>query len=626
MDAFLAQAQSEGVQDSRGVFTINAEKAEIKLAKFQIATLEHFPRFLLAAATAGGASGLRIRWKSGKTAIEIYGWTISQADLQAIGMHSLKRETRRELRYLATVLSALGSRHRFSLVTEDFQVQFEHGLLQFPARPLIEVDPGSMTLEIETQLKDEVERGLSGQQKFCPFNIQVGATELQRGYDPSIETLDSFAFVTRTGDRLPEVTLKYARPQTHLKLASDDEAPPLALGLAPPGEAERSGIWLLVDELACRAPYDFAPFGFYGVVIAPELTLDLSYDLNKNEPYYALQARLTEACRKLCLDLRDRFGSLPTNQQKILRRASEKLGLSWQAGGVRTQAPAEVATDVLAPVVSTGLVRALVKRLPELDQVRKELLHSRYRDRVLRELRQGNVGDALAWQRARTEVSRATGASTPQELVVPHLLELVSGFQGTPEQKLAELAAAGGAELATYLRALRDWEVKPGTDISGIHPSWLVPLGVVLDHREPWMLLLELLEQGDAATALRLVRGQEPLLYSGYERSWLRYFWEHSQGTMPWTELVKLRVALSFASDDGTRDYSTVPFDKFRQDVILTESTRPPFWPHFLSLLRHAERLHGEDARSCWTPVLARLLLERCLTDSEPALASPLFS
>ena len=116
MDSFLERIQREGALDSRGVFTINVEKAQVKLSSFQLADFSQFPTFLLGAGQAANASQLLLTFPSlggigasRSTRIEFRNWTLDIEDLRLIGLESLKKETPRPIRYLATILSTLGA-------------------------------------------------------------------------------------------------------------------------------------------------------------------------------------------------------------------------------------------------------------------------------------------------------------------------------------------------------------------------------------------------------------------------------------------------------------------------------------------------------------------------------------
>ena len=78
LDDFLNEHRNEGRQDSEGVFTMDAKKAERKLAAFQLPTSESWLLVLVQAAHRGGAREIKVTQSSRQTRVVISGaqqWT-----------------------------------------------------------------------------------------------------------------------------------------------------------------------------------------------------------------------------------------------------------------------------------------------------------------------------------------------------------------------------------------------------------------------------------------------------------------------------------------------------------------------------------------------------------------------
>ena len=208
VDAFLSEARQAGSHDSHGVFTINADKAEVKIAKFQLAKTEQFPMFLLAAGTQAGATSLDVIFPTPHTTrIFFKNWSLSPSDLHYIGTQALREDTPLSYRYLAIAFSAIGHRYDFAVKSGSLQVAFvDRTMREVESRDF--VPENILEIEIEGDLEEAIWNGLTGQQKFCPFPVRIGHRELAGGYDPSTESLDSYAFFCRQGEGLGTVSLR----------------------------------------------------------------------------------------------------------------------------------------------------------------------------------------------------------------------------------------------------------------------------------------------------------------------------------------------------------------------------------------------------------------------------------
>ena len=636
MDSFLRQFQSDGTFDSRGVFTINAEKAQVKLSAYQLADFSQFPTFLLGAGTAAGARKLSISFpesgglkKARTTKIEFAGWSLSADDLRIIGVETLKRDTPRALRYLATVISSIGHKYDFRMTSEGFVLSFRQGVLQPPQQPASGVPQNAVTIEIETDLKQQLERGFAGQEKFSPLRVHFEDKVLSTGFDPTTESSDGVAYLVRGGAGLPSISFKNASHGSVMEL--DGEAlPPMAVGLTRADDAKRTGMWLLVEDLVYRAPRDFCPEGIFGVIVADGLQRDLSYKVVENADYLKLQELLLVAIRRLCRRFREK--KLPPAKLEIVRKLCKSVGVKWLAFNstpaktVSPSSPTRPPTVSGNPTKNPNELGAFLASLTNVSPSRSEALIQGYHRQMERALKSGKPVETLEWTRAFIAVKHKLQLETPVERFAYQLLQLLSDsgpsqFGAIPElpEKLQQQAG--------YMRVLCRWWTGRGVSkqdlpTSSIHCSWLYPLGLAPDCEHPWVQLLRLDSEGRAAQALEFVKHNRHFSYAKDDLHWIQYFWSRHRGRLSWLESIKMRVFLSFASDRNPVDFSKLWYNELLERVLYLEFQQPSFWPAFLQLRAMAKE--GE-LREIWAKALTRTFLENSLNSPDyPLLSEPL--
>jgi len=627
MDSFLERIQREGALDSRGVFTINVEKAQVKLSSFQLADFSQFPTFLLGAGQAANASQLLLTFPSlggigasRSTRIEFRNWTLDIEDLRLIGLESLKKETPRPIRYLATILSTLGAKHDFSLTSNDFQLSFQKGVMKPPQPPPDGTPAGSVTLHIETDLRRDLERGFAGQEKLSSLVVKLAEKRIGGGYDPSLETSDIFGFLVVEGEGLPPLTFEKASKSLVLH-QSRESLPAMALGLSPPAEAEQAGLWLLVEDLAYRAPKEFSPDGVFGVVVADELRRDLSFQVVQNADYHRLRERLFDASLRLCRRAESHRLLFKGEKYATLRNLCRQFGVKWTAEPDLHKSPT---SQELTPTRDSNKLGAFLSQLDKVGASRAKALLQGYRHEVSTALRQGSPREALEWQRALIAVKHRFQLKTPVERFLYQLLQLLSDT-GPAQFAVVPDLPEELANQACYMGVVCRWWA--GSQVStanlSLHCSWLYPLGLAPDCNHNWVRLLQLLSENRAEAALNLLRSDSSLCYLDSEAQWNQYFWTRHRGRLSWSNSIRLRVQLSFASlGRKSLDLSESTFALLQERLLYTEFQRPRFWPVFLEM---KSRATPEDMRDLWTKLLARVLIDNCLDDpTRPLLSRPL--
>lgn len=619
MDAFLDQFESGGMRDSQGVFTIDAQKAQVKLAQYRLASLDQLPIFLLAAGDAAGASELKITFPSPDnfrrtTRLEFLNWKLSSADLHLIGMSSLKADTPVHLKYLAAVLSTLSSLETLDIRSEDFHVRFEEGVMVVPDSPQKTV--GSLIVESPRNLREHIERGLNGQDKFCRMRVTVAGLAIDRPYRLSSESLEGFVYFYRPGPGLSEDMLGRFTEDGLVKAV--DEGPAMMLGLALPfEEAEMSGFWLLHKGLVHRTPRDFAPPGFFGVAVGDQLRHDLSYNLVIDDAYYQLKEEVKKAAQLVCGRVSITRSMLTSHRLRSLPKVFEALDLFWVEPSPQGQSAGPV------PAFSTFAIQKLINEFPTFDDIRKEALLIGYRKNVRTKVRAGKLEDALIFQRAENTLRNATGLIRLHDKLIYTLLLWVTKTKFEPLSP--EFVQAAPTEF-TYLNLLRQWcedkRTDPAALPSGVDDSWLYPTLEDGESNQPWARLMRLLEKGEARKALVVVQSEPSLRYELHQDEWLEYFWSLHRGKFSWPEVIALRVKLSFASKDSRPPLSS-SFHEAVENLLGRDFHNPPIWPRFLTLLHRASE---RQTRTLWTALYARTLLDRLLTNAEMMPLSEPFS
>ena len=630
MDSFLERFQGEGCLDSRGVFTINLEKAQVKLASFQLADFSQFPTFLLGAGQAAKASQLLITFPSlggigasRSTRIEFRNWTLDIEDLRLIGLESLKKETPRPIRYLATILSTLGAKHDFSLTSNDFQLSFQKGVMKPPQPPPDGAQVSSVTLHIETDLRRDLERGFAGQEKLSSLEVRFADKRIGGGYDPSLETSDFFSFLVVKGVGLPPLTFQ----KTSERVVSEqprDGLPAMALGLSSPAEAERAGLWLLVEDLAYRAPRDFSPDGVFGVLVANELRRDQSFQVVQNAAYHRLREQLLEAARRLCRQAEKRRHLFRGEKAETLKKLCRQLGVKPTTESEASGAP--LPQDP-SPIRDPNKLGAFLFQLDKIGVGQAEALIHGYQREVSSVLRQGRPKEALEWQRALIAVKHRLQRKTPVERFAYQLLQILSDPGPAQFSTVPDLPD----ELANQARYMgvvcRWWAGKQVSEANlaelSLHCSWMYPLGLAPDCNHNWVRLLNLLSEAQVMAALDLLRSDSSLCGLESEAQWNQYFWVRHRGRLSWSSSIRLRVQLSFAAiARKSLDLSESTFASLQERLLYTEFQSPKFWPVFLEM---KSRATPEDMRDFWVKLLARVLINSCLDDpTRPLLSRPL--
>ncbi len=621
MDAFLSEARRAGSHDSHGVFTINADKAEVKIAKFQLAKTEQFPMFLLAAGTQAGAAGLEVTFPTRQTTrIRFQNWSLSPSDLHYIGTQALREDTPLSYRYLAIAFSTIGHRYDFAVKSGSLQVSFvDRTMCEVESREFVPEDV--LQIEIEGDLEEAIWDGLTGQQKFCPFPVRIGHRELAGGYDPSTESLDSYAFFCRQGEGLGTVSLRY--PSDIVLEMPPSEELPMVVSFTHAPEAGEIGFWLLVKGLACRTPRDFAPPGFYGVAVASGLQLSLSYELIENESFRGVRAQVWKACEMICRHAQSRLdvvldpvqismlGLTSTYlEREYSRQGVERLhaGAAFDRGAVSNSEVADGAK--LAPDSDPEGLTKIIDELPNLPPEEVETLVRAYRDRASKHLAKGSKDDALSWYRALLRIKEAVQDVREIDLFLERLLvaeDLPAGVE------FGTINCVRITTLVSYLKNLDLWNRGAQTEGLNVHPTWLIPMGIHEATDESWTMMIRLLEQEDVSGAMRLVWRTPDLFLSGSEYGWRSYFWTYHRGRLSWIETIALRVGLSF-SEANSDDHDTLSVSELMTSVLGTQREKPAFWPFFLTLVERSLRYHEEGGRrACWTALIVSDILGQLL-------------
>lgn len=633
MDAFLNAAYSEGSHDSHGVFTINVEKAEVKLAEYQLAAASQIPMFLLAAGTQAGAERFRVSFPEGsKTVIRYEGWRLSAEDLRCIGMESLKRGTPLSLKYLGIAFSTLGAHHNFILRSGELRVAFQHSVMRFLEEREDESLSDCLEIEIDCGLRSAFEKGLKGQQKFCAFPVVIGQKELHGGYDPSSESIESFAYLCRRGPGLSEVTLKYTN-NVLLELPEDDGGSPMALSFTHPRESEFLGVWLLINGLACKAPADFAPLGFFGVAVADRLEVSLSYEVVQNAAYHSFREEVLSACSAL---VQRAQSELTRSQDRSRRHMLDDASRELIRAQARSRANASTQTEATEPGGLFGRPENdLLEKLGDLSGMSEgeiATLLEQLSKRVWLLFHHGRLPEALDHEDALLKVKNARALYSWRDHLARNLMAFCANPGELPSRESVELYLDSDLRsVASYLLLLLDWAQQGSVSLPAFpkeHPTWLAPITVRASASSAaWHILYDHLRGERIAEALELLKSDSTLEFEGHKSSWLQYFWTYHRGRMSWAQCVKMRVALSFSVSDHSPDFPGMELEQARREVLLHEVSRAPFWPYFFTLLKRTGDSEREPARRmCWVAFYIRALAGAFLYDLNGSpLEGPLF-
>jgi hypothetical protein len=125
--SYFEDLVEDGTLDSSGVFTLDPQKVEWKLAKYQLAGPELYPLFLLKAACAAGSTNFTVEYDRallvGRNEVNFLIADLEVSELE-LKMATLGQgETREAARYLVVALSAARTLGALEIISPGLHVR-----------------------------------------------------------------------------------------------------------------------------------------------------------------------------------------------------------------------------------------------------------------------------------------------------------------------------------------------------------------------------------------------------------------------------------------------------------------------------------------------------------------------
>ena len=663
MDAFLSELSQDGEQISHGVFTMDISKAQLKLAKYQLASFEQFVDFLISTLAASPATHLFVESSPGKfftkgsTNLTFVDWSLTAEDIRAIGISSLGGSERRDLRYLAILLSALASKH--SLVLRSHHSD-ECIALKVTPQQVDVLDPEDLSdfdgrsdsyvsLEVGADVSKIVAQSCSRLARWSAKTIEISGNWYARGFNAQLQLKDALAFLQQSGPGDVPV-INSSRDKTRIVESAAPGSHPKFLALtANPSEEKNLGLWLLVDGLAYRCPRPLPRV--CGYIVANELKRDLSYQsLVQNEAFESVFKELRDAASQLLVDL---------VTKDITLKAEDILSLVDLVSDLKRDLDMDFVEKLLFEKSGTltatthpASLKVLLARLENCSGSDATPLLEQYRRQISQTRRLGRLVETRDLVQASGSCRQALGQSARTE---DELLALVQVLTG----RKAELAPCG-EPIASFLGTLLSWQGDgmslPDWENSEIHPTWYLPLSLYAQWDLPgelelpaamtekypaWLKLMGHLRANRGERALAMVQALDELRFDLHRQAWNELFWTFYRGRVSWQTQIRLRVELtkSYMRDPNRADVDVV--SRFIQSTgftYLEKSTESfaacanylaaksyfggDFWPEFFTVMVQGRRQFPREVRGAWVKLLAQALLGAMLQSNSEA--SPL--
>ncbi|MFA5506596.1 MAG: hypothetical protein WC423_14265 [Vulcanimicrobiota bacterium] len=616
-EAYFEELRSEGTLDSTGVFTLNIEKLQGKLAAYRLTNPREFVQFLIRAACAAKAESLTSTFTPQQSRISIKKLHFSLEQFQQFSFHSSKSPAEEAAHYLAIALSAADSLGTvrilvgqegtgFSILSHEGKLSFHHDDPEaaqfdgtvFEVSGLLQEDPADRLLP-------------SARWSEVPFR--------SRHFELSSKDFYGKVYAAVTGPRfrIPS-TCHTARVAFYL---SEAEAPDLLLLFWSEHQTvPQSNVHAVHRGITYPLPGITLPVGFHAVVRADDLKPDLSYQgLVEDDAYHAKGKML----RQLVFGLFEKVVAARVDwSENDLRAITQKLDLYWPRSRVSEALRQFYKRNfsLLMPR-SQDEVAPLVKRLECLSRSELSECLEPYRARSCEQR-------AVSPQAAGRLLALESTLRGRLLLVTRDCLHREALFNFLFQNRLPERATLDDLPTVWKVIQLATRRVV-GTEERmkelDLHPSWrslfLFISRIELDDIEAAEQALEKFSQpalefilraqgGHASEALRLVEATPGL--NRFPAYWKWLLLEFFKGKLSWTLQIQLMAQSRFGQT--SEDHALLEASRSRdlfQRLFQTHVFSPSlFWP--LSIYyTFNQKKRGTSSLPLWSLLYLQSLLGR---------------
>ena len=613
-DAYFEELKQGGTLDSTGVFTLNVEKLQGKLAQYQLANPREYARFLVRAANAAQADLISSTFVPQQSRIEIKNLCFRLEHFQNFSFNRPQSPAEEAAHYVAIALSAAAKLGKVKILVGDrgrgFRISSSGKTLEFD-----ESDPEASriqgTLFEVTGLLHEnpankfVPSARWSEVPHQPDHFELGTFDVF-GEVLAVATGSKFRFSPGKNDFPVQVEL--------------DDAPDLLMLFwskhEPLSQANVRGVH---RGIAYPMPNITLPRGFHAVVRADDLKPDLSYEGLVEDELYEAKGKML---RGLVFNVLERVIEAKvewnTGQLEDIR---QKIALYWPRS--RVTEPLRRFYKRHFTLMLPRSPKSISRFIPQLECLSPDDLRhclGQYRPKVS-DLRSVSVQSARREMEMEGELRRHLDLVTPDFFHRTALFQFLYDSKPPDIRSLQDLPSVWAAiELILEPQQIR---VHTLTEL-GLEESWrdLLLFSFWLG-RDSAKALHELTENSQQpvlafilhlskrrCTEARSVANARIPEFAAYPTFWESLVLEFSLGKIPWKEQIKLRARSGLWRTEAEklllRKARAGDLDRQLWGSLIFDSSL--FWPMLIYYLL-SQRRKGESA----VPVVLRLYLQSLL-------------
>lgn len=611
LEGYFDKLKTDGTLDSTGVFTLDPDRVQWKLAKFQLAEPRLFPLFLVKAAVSGNCDSFErdsAVTSRGEVKYSLRGLVFDRSELQNLHMAALGQGTSDPAKFLMVAFSAASGIGLAKLTTTDgtdsFGLESDGQNVSFHEEPY--EDPQFRgTVFSFTPEKSEPSHGvLYFRTRYSP--IPLSYLQEDRFQRITLKELPPSTFVVALGDRWKAANC--LRDSSGV-LACKVEHPALVSLTWHAGN--NSSLQGLHRGVTYPLGPEFDHPGFSGVIDCNELDLDVSYSgFIQNSKFQDKVKQFEELLKEVLYSVLVSQRRWTEPQKKLIRDSADKR---WPGGSKPLLQFLNKQDSTAVPYQHE--LESLLQDHPNLvSGHRREDLFRAYRSSITA-LRTHSLHDAEVRAALELHCCQASGRSQGDS---QQLLSALATLQKSPltipndGSAVNSLILAAGGQLG--LREL---------SLDECHPSWSQHLSWFqkLESAE-YRLQEELLGEKGVPAPIKLCvwldrenpqeafnfirRSREPELkrFQGY---WLRKLQAEFRGKLSWSHQVWMTVSTTLLRRDDEASNGLFAAER----CLLRHHDLMPayavFHQHFWTLAashRHLRLRPGTARQSLWATVL----------------------
>jgi hypothetical protein len=598
IEQYFDDLRDDGRLDSSGVFTLDPQKVEWKLAQYRLASPKLYPLFLLKAACVVGASGLKSdidkEFLSSNVGVEltISGLSFSEVELKKATFG--QGETREEIRYAVVALTAaralgaveiLGPEIRLTVVGEESTFVSSE---QSAARTRFSLTGDSL---------DDPAKILRERGRWSPVPLSCLPRERQRAVVDSDCPAGTLAVCIG-----PEYSDGLKTTHRWGKYRSDN---PALVMLAWSDQAESRSLGVH-RGVSYELDLDL-PDGFQIVVRCDDLDLDLSYSNFIQNDAFEKKKKQASVCVSELLEMV--LNSEPTLAGEEVEEMTAVIKACWRQDSCTEALKRFYERAVLDhfPLHPLG-IESMLERLTgfELDH-QVDLYLRRYRREII-ETRTFYVMTSVEWVMEEIEFRRNAGRDYHEADTVLRLLEYLFVKKDVHWNQWRIHPFLSRLEAYLELEVLSPDEIEP---LGKVHSSWFELLKLCANQADITefapIRFLRYLELGQLEKAWSLAEACPASSFVPFRRIWFQLILDFYRGQLSWLQYIQLRAKASFADEAEQRILIRTrymePASAFEDWAVYHGVFDDGFW--FLAVYFTCfQRKHGRSTHRFWCKIL----------------------